>query len=149
MLTGDRVKFIGLVFGVAFSTLLITQQLTIFVNLLMRGGAAAAEVSTANVWVMDPVSRTTDVIYPMPATALDRVRSVPGVAYASPMLRSNASIRTPGGDLEGVAVVGVDDSALLGLPRTMIEGDPSALMDPDAVFIDDVGYYNIGRGCVV
>lgn len=139
MLTGDRVKFIGLVFGVAFSTLLITQQLTIFVNLLMRGGAAAAEVSTANVWVMDPVSRTTDVIYPMPATALDRVRSVPGVAYASPMLRSGASIRTPEGDLEGVAVVGVDDSALLGLPRTMIEGDPSALMDPDAVFIDDVG----------
>ena len=40
MLTGDRVKFIGLVFGVAFSTLLITQQLTIFVNLLMRGGVA-------------------------------------------------------------------------------------------------------------
>ena len=110
MLTGDRVKFIGLVFGVAFSTLLITQQLTIFVNLLMRGGVAVQEVSTTNVLVMDPATRTSDVIYPMPITALDRVRSVPGVAYASPLLRSNASIRTPEGDLEGVTVIGVDDS---------------------------------------
>jgi putative ABC transport system permease protein len=133
MLTGDRVKFIGLVFGVAFSTLLITQQLTIFVNLLMRGGVAVQEVSTANVWVMDPATRTTDVIYPMPVTALDRVRSVSGVAYASPLLRSNA------GDLEGVTVIGVDDSSLVGIPRNMTEGDPSSLMDPDAVFIDDTG----------
>lgn len=139
MLTGDRVKFIGLVFGVAFSTLLITQQLTIFVNLLMRGGVAVQEVSTANVWVMDPATRTADVIYPMPITALDRVRSVPGVAYASPLLRSNASIRTPEGDLEGVTVIGVDDSSLVGIPRRMFEGDPMRLMDPDAVFIDDVG----------
>lgn len=139
MLTGDRVKFIGLVFGVAFSTLLITQQLTIFVNLLMRGGVAVQEVSTANVWVMDPATRTADVIYPMPITALDRVRSVPGVAYASPLLRSNASIRTPEGDLEGVTVIGVDDSSLVGIPRRMFEGDPERLMDPDAVFIDDVG----------
>lgn len=139
MLTGDRVKFIGLVFGVAFSTLLITQQLTIFVNLLMRGGVAVQEVSTANVWVMDPATRTSDVIYPMPITALDRVRSVPGVAYASPLLRSNASIRTPEGDLEGVTVIGVDDSSLVGIPRHMMQGDPSSLMDPDAVFIDDTG----------
>lgn len=139
MLTGDRVKFIGLIFGVAFSTLLITQQLTIFVNLVVRGGVAVREVSTANVWVMDPATRTTDVIYPMPITALDRVRSVAGVAYASPMLRSNASIRTPEGDLEGVTVVGVDDGSLVGLPRRMSEGDPMSLMDPDAVFIDDVG----------
>lgn len=139
MLTGDRVKFIGLVFGVAFSTLLITQQLTIFVNLLMRGGVAVQEVSTANVWVMDPATRTADVIYPMPITALDRVRSVSGVAFASPLLRSNASIRTPEGDLEGVTVIGVDDSSLVGIPRRMFEGNPARLMDPDAVFIDDVG----------
>ena len=74
MLTGDRVKFIGLVFGIAFSTLLITQQLTIFVNLLMRGASAVYDVSTANIWVMDPVGRTADVTLPMPSTALDRVR---------------------------------------------------------------------------
>ena len=139
MLTGDRVKFLGLVFGIAFSTLLITQQLTRFVNHIFRGAVAVQEVSTADIWVMDPASRTADVIFPMPVTALDRVRAVPGVAYASPMLRSNATIRTPGGDLEGVTVIGVDDSALIGLPRRMTQGDRQSLMDPNAVFIDDTG----------
>ncbi len=78
MLTGDAQKFYGIVFGIAFSTLLITQQLTIFVNLIERGASGTYNVPTADVWVMDEVSRTTDVNYPMPSTALDKVRSVPG-----------------------------------------------------------------------
>lgn len=139
MLTGDRVKLIGLLFGVGFSTLLISQQLTIFVNLIMRGAVAVEEVSTADVWVMDPSSRTVDVFAPMPSTALERVRGVDGVAYASPMLRASAVVRTPDGDLEGVNIVGVDDSTLIGLPRRMAEGDRSSLAEPDSVFIDDTG----------
>ena len=139
MLTGDRVKFIGLVFGIAFSTLLITQQLTIFVNLLMRGASAVYDVSTANIWVMDPVGRTADVTLPMPSTALDRVRGVPGVFYAAPMLRVNATIRTAEGKIEGVTVVGLDDATLIGLPRRMKQGERSALSAPDSVFIDDTG----------
>jgi putative ABC transport system permease protein len=139
MLTGDRVKFYGLVFGIAFSTLLITQQLTLFVNLVLRGGVAVEEVATADIWVMDPATTTSDVIFPMPITALDRVRGVSGVDFASPMLRSNATIRTAEGKLEGVTIIGVDDSALIGLPRRMALGTPDQLMDPDAVFIDDSG----------
>ena len=139
MLTGDRVKFLGLVFGIAFSTLLITQQLTIFVNLLLRGASAVYDVPAANIWVMDPVGRTPDVTLPMPSTALERVRSVPGVAYAIPMLRSAATIRTAEGNIEGVTIVGLDDSTLIGLPRRMIEGTRQGLSGPDAVFIDGVG----------
>lgn len=139
MLTGDRQKFVGLVFGIAFSTLLITQQLIIFVNLIGRGATAVNNINTVEVWVMDPVTRTQDVIYPMPSTALDRVRSVQGVAWAVPHLRANAAVRTPAGDLEGVTVVGVDDGTLIGLPKTMIEGRAEALREPDSVFVDGVG----------
>lgn len=139
MLTGDRVKFLGLLFGVAFSTLLITQQLTIFVNLLLRGAAPVNEVSTANIWVMDRSGRTADVTLPMPSTALERVRGVPGVAWAAPLIRAGATVRTPEGELEPVSVIGVDDATLVGLPRHMVEGHPDSLANPDAVFIDDVG----------
>lgn len=139
MLTGDRQKFYGLLFGIAFSTLLITQQLTIFINLIERGASGAYNVPTADVWVMDPVSRTTDVNFPLPSTALDRVRSVPGVEWAVPHLRAAASVRTRSGDLEGVSVIGVDDATLIGLPKDMAEGDRTALNQPDSVLIDDVG----------
>ena len=139
MLTGDAQKFYGLVFGIAFSTLLITQQLTIFVNLIERGASGTYNVSSADVWVMDPVSRTTDVNFPMPSTALDKVRGVTGVEWAVPHLRAGASVRTSEGDLEGVSVIGVDDATLIGLPKRMAAGSPDVLSQPDSVIIDDVG----------
>ena len=139
MLTGDKQKFYGLVFGIAFSTLLITQQLTIFVNLIERGGSGVYNVSSADIWVMDEVSRTTDVNFPMPSTALDSVRSVPGVEWAVPHLRAGASVRTKDGDLEGVSIIGVDDATLIGMPAAMANGARDVLAMPDSVIIDDVG----------
>jgi putative ABC transport system permease protein len=139
MLTGDPQKFYGLLFGIGFSTLLITQQMTIFVNLVERGASGVYNAPEAEVWVMDPVSRTTDVSYAMPATALDRVRSVEGVEWAVPHLRAVANVRTKEGDLEGVAVIGVDDATLIGLPGRMAEGDKSVLFAPDSVAVDDTG----------
>lgn len=139
MLTGDAQKFYGLLFGIGFSTLLITQQLTIFVNLVERGASGVYNAPEAEIWVMDPVSRTTEVNYAMPATALDKVRSVPGVEWAVPHLRAQASVRTKDGDLEGVAVIGVDDATLIGMPAWMKEGEKSVLFAPDSVVIDDTG----------
>lgn len=147
MLTGDRQKFFGLVFGIAFSTLLITQQLTIFVNLIERGASGVYNVGEAQVWVMDPVSRTTEVAYAMPSTALDKVRSVEGVEWAVPHLRASAAVRTSEGDLEGVSIIGVDDATLIGLPKRMKEGSIDVLSQPDSVIIDDVGTINMfGEG---
>ncbi|QPC99746.1 ABC transporter permease [Qipengyuania soli] len=139
MLTGDAQKFYGLVFGIAFSTLLITQQLTIFVNLVERGASGVYNVGNPDVWVMDTVSRTTEVNYAMPSTALDKVRGVPGVEWAVPHLRAAASVRSGDGDLEGVAIIGVDDSTLIGLPKRMKEGSIDVLSQPDSVIIDDTG----------
>jgi putative ABC transport system permease protein len=143
MLTGDKTKFYGLLFGIAFSTLLITQQLTIFVNLIERGASGVYNEPNAQVWVMDPVSRPTDVNYAMPATALDQVRAVPGVEWAVPHLRSVASVRTREGDLEQVAIIGVDDTTLIGLPKSLFKGSRSVLSEPDAVIIDDGGTINM------
>lgn len=143
MLTGDAQKFYGLLFGIAFSTLLITQQLTIFVNLVERGGSGVYNAPEAEIWVMDPVSRTTEVKYEMPSTALDEVRSVRGVEWAVPQLRASAAVRTSTGDLEGVAIIGVDDATLIGLPQRMAQGSKDVLGQPDSVLIDDVGITNL------
>lgn len=150
MLTGDAQKFYGLLFGIAFSTLLITQQLTIFINLIERGASGVYNAPEAEVWVMDPVSRTTDVSFALPSTSLDEVRSVPGVEWAVPHLRSAASVRTRNGDLEQVAIIGVDDATLIGLPENLYEGEKQSLQQPDTVIIDDGGLINMfGAGANV
>jgi putative ABC transport system permease protein len=92
---------------------------------------------------MDPVSRTTEVNYAMPSTALDEVRSVEGVDWAVPHLRAGASVRSRSGDLEGVVIVGVDDATLIGLPARLVQGEKRILYQPDTVLIDDVGLTNL------
>jgi putative ABC transport system permease protein len=74
---------------------------------------------------------------------LYRVRGVPGVAWAVPMLRQGATVRTPQGTLELVSVVGLDDATLIGLPRRIVQGQLSDLQAPDAIFIDEVGAHKL------
>ena len=145
MLTGDRVKYFGLIFGIAFSTLLIAQQSTLFVNLMLRASAAIWDVTDADIWVMDEKAQSIEGTRPLPETDLYRVRGVEGVAWAVPMLRQGATVKTPGGRLEQVTVVGLDDATLIGLPRRVLRGNIADLAAPDAIFVDDVGSRKLFR----
>ena len=146
MLTGDRVKYFGLIFGIAFSTLLIGQQATLFTNLMLRAASGVFAVSEADIWVMDPKAQGTDATLALPSTALDRVRGVPGVLWAVPHLREAGSVRTAEGALERVSVVGVDDATLVGLPRDIVEGARADLFRRDAIMVDTVGFQKIFPG---
>ena len=53
MLTGDRVKFLGLVFGVTFATFLMSQQVSIFMGIVRRSASQILDVRDASIWVMD------------------------------------------------------------------------------------------------
>ena len=139
MLTGDRVKYFGLIFGVAFSALLIAQQATLFVGLMLRASSPVWDVTDADIWVMDPKAQQVDGTLPLPSTDLFRVRGVPGVAWAVPMLREAASVRTNEGRLERVSIIGVDDVSLVGLPQRMLVGRADALAAPDSILVDGIG----------
>src|SRR5262249_23289909 len=60
MLTGDRVKFFGLIFGVAFATFLMSQQVSVFVGIVARSASQIVDVRDASLWVMDPRVRHFD-----------------------------------------------------------------------------------------
>jgi putative ABC transport system permease protein len=146
MLTGDRVKYFGLIFGIAFSTLLIGQQATLFTNLMLRATSGVFAVSEADIWVMDPKAQGTDATLPLPSTALERVRGVPGVLWAVPHLREAGSVRTEEGALERVSIIGVDDATLIGLPTKIVEGARTDLFRRDAIMVDTVGFAKIYPG---
>ncbi|MEI8210967.1 MAG: ABC transporter permease [Planctomycetota bacterium] len=143
MLFYDRTKFIGLVLGVAFSTLLINQQLGIFFGLIGRAGAVVLDVPEANIWIMDPGVKNLDTIFPLRDTELGRVRGVPGVEWATPLFKSNVTVRTGTGDLESTLLIGVDDSSLIGIPRKIIRGNIEDLRQPDAVAVSFDGYSKV------
>ena len=140
MLLGDTTKCLGLVFGVAFSTLLICQQVSIFFGLLGRASSTVDDVREADIWVMDPSVNTVDVPYPLRETELQRVRGVPGVAWAVPFFRANVGVRTRSGTLENALLYGIDDASLIGVPDAFVLGDIDALTRPDAIAVNPAGF---------
>lgn len=139
MLLGDRAKYLALIFGVAFATLLMSQQVSIFIGLMLRTANQVLDVREADVWVMDPRVRYADEVEALPDAALGRVRSVPGVAWAVPMFKGTAIFRTRDGLVNQINLVGVDDESLVGAPRNWVNGSPDSLRKPGAIVFDVQG----------
>ena len=93
MLLGDRAKYLGLVFGISFATLLMSQQVSIFIGLMARTASQIIDVREADIWVMDPRVQYIDEIKPLPDKQLPRVRGVPGVEWAVPFFKGLGVVR--------------------------------------------------------
>jgi putative ABC transport system permease protein len=146
MLFGERVKVLGLVFGVAFATLLVAQQAGLFVGLMTRSQNVIADARDVDIWVMDPAVEYVDLIRPMRDTELYRVRGVPGVAWAVPLFKAGTSVKTPEGRTKSALLLGVDDASLTGVSPRVVMGTILDLRRPDAIAIDRVGYMQLWPG---
>ena len=143
MLFGDRAKYLGLVFGIAFTTLLINQQVGIFLGLIDRAGSTVDDAAAADIWVMDPGVKNLDTVFPLRDTELPRVRGIPGVAWAVPFFKGGGTVRTPTGTIEGTVVIGVDDASLVGMPQKTLAGRLDDLRRAESVALDPDGYRRI------
>jgi putative ABC transport system permease protein len=145
MLVGDRAKYFGILMGLTFASLLMTQQLAIFIGLMTRTYAAIADLGLPQIWVMDPKVQFIDDIKPMQDTVLYRVRGVPGVKWAVPLYKGLISARLDNGVFQTCNVIGLDDATLIGGPPMMVPdstgavGQISDLRRAEAVIVDSVG----------
>ena len=94
MLTGDRAKYLGLIFAIAFSTFLLENQTSIFAGIMKRTGNQITDVTDADVWVMDPATKYFEETKPLKDTDLLRVRGVSGVDYAVRLFKGQPVART-------------------------------------------------------
>jgi putative ABC transport system permease protein len=140
MLTGDRAKYLGLIFAIAFATLLLENQTSIFAGILNRTGSQIADVTDAEVWVMDPQTEYFDQTKALKDTDLTRVRGVDGVRWAVKLFKGGPVARTQAGKFALTICLGLDDATLAGAPRKMLLGSWERLWEPDTVVIDQAGY---------
>ncbi|HKI20739.1 MAG TPA: ABC transporter permease [Isosphaeraceae bacterium] len=148
MLVGDRAKFLGIVMGLTFASLLITQQGSIFCGLMLRTCAQITDITGADLWVMDPAVRYIDDVKPMLENNLYRVRGVEGVKWAVPLYKGQARAKinpdvsrgNQKAAIEQVILLGLDDASLVGAPppSRILAGTLRDLRLPDAVFVDNV-----------
>jgi putative ABC transport system permease protein len=146
MLVGDRAKFLGIVLGLTFAALLITQQGSIFCGLMLRTCGQITDITGADLWVMDRTVRYIDDVKPMIENNLYRVRGVEGVLWAVPLYKGQARVKiNPDVSLgnratviEQAILLGLDDATLVGAPppHRMLAGNLRDLRLPDAIVVD-------------
>ncbi len=146
MLVGNRVKYLGIVFGVVFAALLIAQQSSIFCGLMSLTISQIRDVEGPEIWVMDGNVQFVDDIKPLADTELFRVKGVSGVDWAVRFYKGIVRARLEEGTYEQMILIGIDDATLVGAPEQVFMGSIAALRTPDAVIIDDAGYKRIWPG---
>ncbi|HNB60577.1 MAG TPA: ABC transporter permease [Phycisphaerales bacterium] len=137
MLMRDRGKYFALVVGLAFATLLLAQQGSIFLGLLKRATGPLQNVAQPDLWVTDAFTRYVLEYRPLADRDLERVRAVPGVAWAEPFFSSRAPVELPDGSFKTAQIIGIDRSTMIGRPPTVTQGRLEDLRAPDAIFVDE------------
>ena len=143
MLFGDRAKYLMLLAGLTFSTMLIVQQGSIFWGLMTWSMSGITNVNVP-IWITDPNINQVEEIKPLADTAVTRVRSVPGVEWAVPLYKGIQRARLRDGNFEQIAVVGIDPSTLIGRPPVVLEGRFEDLRAPETVAVDQLAVERLG-----
>jgi len=146
MLTGDRAKYFGIVFGISFAALLIAQQASIFCGLMRMTTSQIQDIQGADIWVMDPGMQFIDDIKPLSENELYRVRSVEGVAWAVKLYKGITRARFEDGKFQQFIMIGLDENTLVGAPREIVLGSLADLKRQDAVIMDERGYRYLWPG---
>src|SRR5690606_34980755 len=114
MLTGDRSKYFGIVFGIAFAALLMAQQSAIFVGLMRNTTSQIRDVQGVDIWVMDKNVQFIDALKPMSDNVLQRVRGVAGVDWAVRFCKGLGRAKLEEGNYQQVILLGLDDATFVG-----------------------------------
>ena len=137
MLVGDRAKYLGIIMGLTFASLLITQQLAIFIGLMARTYGAITDLALPDIWVMDPKVQFIDDIKPLQDTSSTASAASTGVEWAVPLYKGLLKARLENGNFQTCNVLGLDDATLIGGPPEMVEGKLADLRRSDGVIVDD------------
>lgn len=137
MLFRDRAKYAMLVCGLAFCSLLMCQQASVFCGLMMWTTATVRNIG-APVWVVDAKVEQANEVIPMRQIEVERVRSVAGVAWAVPLYLGIEQARLADGSFQNVQLTGLDTGTLMGRPMEMRAGRIEDLRLPNAVVVDQV-----------
>ncbi|MBX3303078.1 MAG: FtsX-like permease family protein [Nitrospira sp.] len=148
MLFGDRAKYLMLLCGLTFAVMLIVQQGSIFWGLMIWSQSSISNLNVP-IWVTDPGIAQVEEVKPIADTAVDRVRSVPGVEWAVPLYKGLLRARLTNGEYHQITLTGLESSTLIGRPAEVLGGRFEDILQPDAVALDQWAVERMGGPTVV
>lgn len=145
MLLGDRAKYVMLVGGLTFATMLMTQQSAVFFGLLKWTTSHMSNMR-AQLWVVDRNVEQANELKALRDTDVNRVRSVTGVAWAVPIYVTIQSAKLADGNFKPIMLVGLDNTTLVGRPPVMLQGKLEDVRLPNSIILDELGIKRLSVG---
>ena len=145
MLFADRAKYVMLISGLTFASLLMCQQSAVFCGIMLWTSGNLRNMR-APIWVVDPKVQQVNEVKPLRDTDVSRVRTVTGVGWAVPLFWSIQQSKLTDGTFKAVQIVGLDSTTLIGRPAEMIAGRLEDLRLPNTVIIDDLAVERLSFG---
>jgi putative ABC transport system permease protein len=142
MILGDKAKSLGVMLGIIFTTILITLQGGIFFGFVARSHRITTDLRNADIWVMDPETESVEKTRPISESWIERVKGVPGVAAAAPLLRNVIPLKLENGEYHISEIYGIDNEVTQGAPLHLVEGYLSDLHKQGSVIIDQYAAQN-------
>ncbi len=139
ILVGNKSKYISLILGLAFATLIVTQQSSIFIGLIARTYAFIGDTSQGDIWVMNNQVEFVDDVKMMKSSDLNRVRSVEGIKWAVPIYKGIVNTTLLNGNIQSCVLVGIDNATLIGGPPIMVSGKIEDLRQTNGLIVDETG----------
>ena len=144
MLFRDKAKYAMLISGLTFCSLLMSQQAGVFCGIMMWTTATLRNISSP-VWVVDAKVQQVNEVISLRDIDVQRVRSLPGVAWAVPLFWGIVQARLPDGSFQAIQLTGLDSSSFTGRPAVMLEGRIEDLRLPNSVIVDQVALEKLQR----
>ncbi|MEM9191683.1 MAG: hypothetical protein AAGF12_21095 [Myxococcota bacterium] len=148
MMFHDRAKLVGTLLGVVFATVLMLQQLGVFLGLLHKN-TQLVDNTAADIWIAPPATTAVQPGQRISQSALTLARATEGVAWAEPLIVAGAAVKRPDGGQAPITLIGTRLPRMAGGPFTMVAGSPSVLEDPDTLVFEDgheASTFTRGRG---
>jgi putative ABC transport system permease protein len=132
----DKLRFFITVAGVAFAVTLVFVQVGLFMGLL-DNASITIEHLEADLWVTSRNTANIDFAQTFTETAVQRVRSIPGVERADNLIVWFMTIALPTGAKEGTLTYALEDFERWGLPWNVTEGNLQDLRRGRYFFLDE------------
>lgn len=136
MITHDKLKSAGTLFGVFFAVTLISQQLALLLGLVGLMTAIPDSVK-ADLWIVAEKTETVDFGLPIPERKLYQALGTEGVAWAEPVYIGTGSFQKPDGSSEVMRIIGSDAPRFAAGPFSLSpETRLEDLAESSVIFVD-------------
>ena len=140
----DKLRFLITVSGVAFAVTLVFVQVGLFMGLLDNASITIEHID-ADLWVTSKNTPNIDFAQTFPESAVQRVRSIPGVERADNLIVWFMTMALPTGAKEGTLVYALEDFERWKFPWNVVEGDLTDLRRGNYAFLDDSAEKRFGQ----